>query len=361
MAVARVTRVISASKKGFQDAVDEAGFEALLLAKLEELATLFGDIDDTAVARATAVTEYLGHLRPAYLRTGLAIIEDFGLWDGCATLSDLNPFFNDPVGNAQLFIDIADECGFNEGAFELTLIFTTLSGVLPQALLFDGPSDPEADPPYLSFNVHVPTPAPSRAPAPPPSQSPAPAPSVEKDAAAGETVSTLPPGANVIVIDDASTEPEVGGVLEGCPHSWQLHRHRRNCGFVATANHGMRLAGADDVSGVNQMSVPACASGEAHTPKARAAAPEKIWIPDLYVLFMGMEDSDLLDLDELQKSPALTRRLALCVCVRMTDSPRSKVPMRVTFSCRAFATNECREIVTHNLSPTAARAPCPPG
>lgn len=68
---------------------------------------------------------------------------------------------------------------------------------------------------------------------------------------------TLPPGANVILIDDASTEPGIGRVLATRPGAWHLHRHDKNRGFVATANHGLRLAAADDVVLLNADTIPA--------------------------------------------------------------------------------------------------------
>jgi len=60
---------------------------------------------------------------------------------------------------------------------------------------------------------------------------------------------TLPSGAGVLLIDDASTDQRVQPLLQ----SWvdeakpfrQLIVHRENRGFVATANHGMRLAESD--------------------------------------------------------------------------------------------------------------------
>jgi GT2 family glycosyltransferase len=63
--------------------------------------------------------------------------------------------------------------------------------------------------------------------------------------------STLPAEAEVIVIDDASTDPGVNGVLERCRREagagWTFRSNRRNLGFVATANLGMRMAGGDVV------------------------------------------------------------------------------------------------------------------
>lgn len=88
---------------------------------------------------------------------------------------------------------------------------------------------------------------------------------------------TVPPGVNVILIDDASTEPEVGRVLETRPGAWQLHRQDKNWGFVATANHGLRLAAPDDVVLLNADTIPAgnwlerlrtCVASDASTASA---------------------------------------------------------------------------------------------
>ncbi|MGB0513508.1 MAG: glycosyltransferase family 2 protein [Wenzhouxiangellaceae bacterium] len=71
------------------------------------------------------------------------------------------------------------------------------------------------------------------------------------------TAATLPGDARVIVIDDASNAPGVAAVLEQCPSEWRRIRHARNRGFVATANHGMQLAGDADVLLLNSDTVPA--------------------------------------------------------------------------------------------------------
>ena len=60
---------------------------------------------------------------------------------------------------------------------------------------------------------------------------------------------TVPSDTRVLLIDDASTDPCVLPLLE----SWvdqaameaRLLCHPNNLGFVATANHGMRMAGSD--------------------------------------------------------------------------------------------------------------------
>jgi GT2 family glycosyltransferase len=71
------------------------------------------------------------------------------------------------------------------------------------------------------------------------------------------TAATLPGDAQVIVIDDASTEPGIETALERCPPDWLRIRHARNRGFVATANHGMERAGRADVVLLNSDTVPA--------------------------------------------------------------------------------------------------------
>ena len=62
-----------------------------------------------------------------------------------------------------------------------------------------------------------------------------------------ETVrATVPPGTEVLVIDDASPDPDVAAVLRtwqgrGEP-GWRFLRNAANLGFVGTANRGMRLS-----------------------------------------------------------------------------------------------------------------------
>jgi GT2 family glycosyltransferase len=51
----------------------------------------------------------------------------------------------------------------------------------------------------------------------------------------------------VIVIDDASTDPAVGRILQRLPESWLRVRNADNVGFVGTANLGISLAGRSDV------------------------------------------------------------------------------------------------------------------
>jgi GT2 family glycosyltransferase len=62
---------------------------------------------------------------------------------------------------------------------------------------------------------------------------------------------TVPPGTEVLVIDDASPDPAVAAVLQawrgrGVP-GWRCLRNAGNRGFVGTANRGMRLSRGDVV------------------------------------------------------------------------------------------------------------------
>lgn len=61
----------------------------------------------------------------------------------------------------------------------------------------------------------------------------------------------------VIVIDDASSDPHVGEVLEARACNWQVVRRIVNRGFVSCANLGMALAGQADVVLLNSDTVPA--------------------------------------------------------------------------------------------------------
>lgn len=51
----------------------------------------------------------------------------------------------------------------------------------------------------------------------------------------------------VIVIDDASTDPEVASLMAELPEAWVRVHNERNLGFVATANLGMALSRRADV------------------------------------------------------------------------------------------------------------------
>ena len=60
---------------------------------------------------------------------------------------------------------------------------------------------------------------------------------------------TVPPDTQVLVIDDASTDTRIKPLLQAWTGQAEPHRRlilqKENRGFVATANHGMRLAGRD--------------------------------------------------------------------------------------------------------------------
>lgn len=61
----------------------------------------------------------------------------------------------------------------------------------------------------------------------------------------------------VVIIDDASDDPEVERTLARLAQGWEVVRNRHNLGFVATANRGFELAGRDDVVLLNSDTVPA--------------------------------------------------------------------------------------------------------
>ena len=62
---------------------------------------------------------------------------------------------------------------------------------------------------------------------------------------------TVSPDTSVLLIDDASTDVKVQPLLQSWVNEAKRHRgllkHEENRGFVATANHGMRLASTDVV------------------------------------------------------------------------------------------------------------------
>ena len=62
---------------------------------------------------------------------------------------------------------------------------------------------------------------------------------------------TVSAATEVLVIDDASTDPAIGSLLNSwrmkCGKSWSLRSNRENLGFVATANLGMKLTANDVV------------------------------------------------------------------------------------------------------------------
>ena len=53
--------------------------------------------------------------------------------------------------------------------------------------------------------------------------------------------------ATVIVIDDASTAPDIAALLDELPTNWVRVSNDSNLGFVGTANLGLALAGREDV------------------------------------------------------------------------------------------------------------------
>lgn len=82
---------------------------------------------------------------------------------------------------------------------------------------------------------------------------------------------TVPPDTPVIVLDDASSDPRVGEILESTTRGWHVERQADNRGFVATANRGMQAAGDADVVLLNSDTVPA---GEWLQRMARCAASD---------------------------------------------------------------------------------------
>lgn len=63
--------------------------------------------------------------------------------------------------------------------------------------------------------------------------------------------------ADVIVIDDASTDPEIPEILRSvCPTDWHVERQPENLGFVGTVNRGMQQAAGRDVVLLNSDTVP---------------------------------------------------------------------------------------------------------
>jgi GT2 family glycosyltransferase len=66
----------------------------------------------------------------------------------------------------------------------------------------------------------------------------------ELDRCLESVAKTTPDGTEVLIFDDASTDPSTAIVLDRwrarSPDDWQFHVNRANRGFVATANAGMR-------------------------------------------------------------------------------------------------------------------------
>lgn len=59
--------------------------------------------------------------------------------------------------------------------------------------------------------------------------------------------STIPSDQPVIVIDDASTESGIGGLMDSLPEPWVRVTNEANLGFVGSANLGLSLASPADV------------------------------------------------------------------------------------------------------------------
>jgi GT2 family glycosyltransferase len=73
----------------------------------------------------------------------------------------------------------------------------------------------------------------------------------ELDRCLATVFETVPAGAKIIIIDDASTDAEVANVLsrwqQRAGPSWQFHFQAQNAGFVGTANRGMEMTRGDIV------------------------------------------------------------------------------------------------------------------
>ncbi len=73
----------------------------------------------------------------------------------------------------------------------------------------------------------------------------------ELDRCLATVYATVPAGAEVLVIDDASTDPEVTTVLgrwqQRAGPSWRFRWQQQNLGFVATSNRGMQMTRRDVV------------------------------------------------------------------------------------------------------------------
>jgi len=82
------------------------------------------------------------------------------------------------------------------------------------------------------------------------------------------------PAANVIVIDDASTSPDITTLLNELPADWVRVSNDTNLGFVGTANLGLALAGREDVILLN--SDTQVTSGWLSALLACAASDERI-------------------------------------------------------------------------------------
>jgi GT2 family glycosyltransferase len=86
---------------------------------------------------------------------------------------------------------------------------------------------------------------------------------------------TVPRGTPVIVIDDASPEPELAAALDDLARAGRIRliRHVRNLGFPASANAGIEAAGGRDVILLNSDAL-VCAGWLERLRDAAAAAPD---------------------------------------------------------------------------------------
>ncbi|MEM7054910.1 MAG: glycosyltransferase family A protein, partial [Pseudomonadota bacterium] len=73
------------------------------------------------------------------------------------------------------------------------------------------------------------------------------------------SMASCPDSVAVLLIDDASTDPEIAKILiqiQARLPGWVVKRSKMNRGFVGTANLGMQLAGTSDVLLLNSDTVP---------------------------------------------------------------------------------------------------------
>jgi GT2 family glycosyltransferase len=84
---------------------------------------------------------------------------------------------------------------------------------------------------------------------------------------------TLCEDRRVVIVDDASDDPAVAGILERVAAGWTVIRSDVNRGFVASANRGMRAAGDADVILLNSDTVPA-GDWAARLDRALGAGPD---------------------------------------------------------------------------------------
>ena len=74
---------------------------------------------------------------------------------------------------------------------------------------------------------------------------------LEVDGCLGSVQATVPPGTDVLIIDDASPDAPTREVLhawkERAIDGWRFTANEQNLGFVATANRGLRMTGGDAI------------------------------------------------------------------------------------------------------------------